>query len=115
MGHRRKIRVEVKPTSAPSRSEPWLYAFICVHAGREDDPILYVARDAPIDQGDSGWCFGCGRESHEQSDWLLVRASRYFEQDPSLNDLLEMPEGHAAERPRPGAAWSIYPLPPELL
>jgi len=93
--------------------EPWLFGFICVHAGRQNQPILYVSRQVPIEPQDSGWCFGCGQAGHLDNDWLLVRADRYFEEDQSLAQLWEMPAGHAAERLRPGEEWIVVSLPPD--
>jgi hypothetical protein len=90
---------------------PWKFAFICVHAGRQGQPILHVSREAPVDPQDSGWCFSCGQAGHADEDWLLVRADRYFTADPSLAPLLEMPEGHCADRQQPGREWEIEELP----
>jgi hypothetical protein len=94
--------------------QPGVFAFMCVHVAREGAPILYVSREASVGEQDSGWCFACGRAEHGDQDWLMVLLDRYFEADPSLNDLLAMPEGHQAERFRAEDGWQIEPLPPGL-
>ena len=91
--------------------EPGIFAFVCVHAARQEEPILYVSREGSVGDQDSGWCFGCGRSAHCDQDWLMVLVDRYFEADPSLNELLDMPTGWQAERFRPEDEWQIGPLP----
>lgn len=87
-----------------------MFAFICVHVARRGEPILYVSREVPVDDRDTGWCFACGRSEHEDQDWLMVLAERYFKADPSLNELLGMPEGYQAERFRAEEEWEVEPL-----
>jgi hypothetical protein len=88
---------------------PGRFAIICAHTARMQEPILQVVRDAPLDDEDSGWVFSCRRDDHTDPEWLVVLPNRYFAADPTLQQLLEMPEGYVAERPDRGHPWVIQP------
>ena len=90
-----------------------MFAFARVHAARHNEPILYVSQEESIGGQDSGWCFGCGRAEHGDADRLMVLLDRYFDADPSLNELLDMPIGYQAERFGLEDGWQIGPLPSE--
>jgi hypothetical protein len=62
-----------------------------------------------VDDEDAGWVFSCGRAGHTDKDWRVVLPNRYFAADPSLHQLLEMPEGYVAERPDRDHPWVIQP------
>src|SRR5262245_21881770 len=104
-------RTNIRIVRKPRRAGP--AGFICVHVGRQHHPILFASRDTPTLPADSGWCLACGRPGHTIEDWLLVKIARYFEADPSLAELLGMPEGYQGERMRPDGEWLISVSPPD--
>lgn len=75
-------------------------AHVCLHVQRAERPTRYAFRE------DGGWSFVCGAGGH---DWgSEVRASvlgRLVELDPTLADILDLPDEHEATRDEPGAAW----------
>ncbi|MDQ1106336.1 DUF4262 domain-containing protein [Nocardioides zeae] len=79
-------------------------AHVCLHVQRAERPARYVFRE------DGGWSFVCGEGGH---DWgSEVRAAvlgRLVELDPTLAQVLDLPDEHEATRDEPGAAWVSVP------
>lgn len=95
--------------------------FICTHIlspdGMPDElarPPLVVEHDLPADETDTGWGFFCNEVGlHKNAELRIVDLDRYVAQDPTLQEVLNMPKGYLAHRAGVGQPWIIEPLPPE--
>ena len=80
-------------------------AFICEHVFEHSRPALLVVRLG------WGWQLLCG-DSH-QGGPRLVGLSHLVSMDPTLTEILDLPEGFEAEREAPGKPWTRRPAPEE--
>lgn len=95
--------------------------FICTHILSPDGtpdglarPPQVVEHNEPVDENDSGWGLYCNEVGlHENAELRIVDLDRYIAQDPTLQQVLEMPEGHHAYRATADQPWVIEPLPAE--
>lgn len=66
----------------------------------EGAPILRVTHDAD----DGGWQFLCG-ETNDSADARIVGLGRMYARDPTLGEIVDLPEGWRAWRASPEAHW----------
>jgi hypothetical protein len=76
-------------------------AFICSHVFENSRPILLVANS----KGD--WQFLCG-DNHNDIP-KVVGINHLLNRDPSLREVLDLPENWEAERDNPQAPWQRHP------
>lgn len=93
--------------------------FICTHLSPKGQTELVqrplvVEHDLPVDETDTGWGFFCNEVGlHHNAELKIVDLDRYVAQDPTLHEVLDMPEGYHAYRAGVDQPWVIEPLPPE--
>ncbi|MCP3930377.1 MAG: hypothetical protein GY705_14895 [Bacteroidetes bacterium] len=76
-----------------------LPAFICSHIFNDTKPILLVCHE-----GDD-WQFLCGGHHDIDEKPTIVCVSHLVEQDPSLSEIADLPNGWEAERSEKGGEW----------
>ena len=81
-------------------------AFICSHIFNDTHPVLLVARES----GD--WMYLCGQVHDEQEEYEVVGAEHLLERDPTLREILDLPDNSEAERFTQGGTWIRRPLTP---
>jgi hypothetical protein len=91
--------------ATPGLREP---VISCKHIFRADAPILCVFHERPSHRLDSGWSVACGREDHTDKEWMLVGMWELTEKDPSIREVLDLPEGQWAERDGLGEPWQRW-------
>lgn len=79
-------------------------AIICRHVRAGERSVLLVSRI------DGQWQFLCG-EAHAEdvSEYCVGGLGHVVVQDPTLVDVLDLPEGWDAERDSVGAPWRRFP------
>jgi hypothetical protein len=82
-------------------------AFICTHVATDGAPILSLWHSEPVEPGDSGWAFHCGKDEHNDDEILVVALETAFRFDPDLRGLLTLPRGSCAFRLTPAEEWEI--------
>jgi hypothetical protein len=75
-------------------------AYICSHVFHASRPVLLVVRE------DGDWSLLCG-DTHDFEGHLpkVVGIGHLLDRDPSINEVLDLPDGHEAERAAVGAPW----------
>ena len=78
----------------------------CLHVMVGDRPVLYVCRE------DGDLVVACGADDHAQSaeDWKVVHAQHVVDDDASLAEIIELPDGMQAERFTVGGLWTRSPI-----
>ena len=76
----------------------------CKHITKEHKPVLFVSHD----NGDGGWQFLCGSDSHTDEDGSVVGLGSIAQYDKSLNDIADMPLGVCAERKGIDLRWEFF-------
>jgi hypothetical protein len=74
-------------------------AFICEHVFEKTRPVLLVSHE---ENGD--WQFLCG-EFHDDGELPLVAGINHMWEDPTLRELMDLPEHFEAQRAAVGEAW----------
>ncbi|WP_152565180.1 MULTISPECIES: hypothetical protein [Methylobacter] len=75
-----------------------LGVFVCPHVFKATRPILLVVHE------DGDWQCLCGGNDHSD-DGHLVGIGHLVERDPSLDELVDLPDGWEAERHSPEQPW----------
>ena len=70
-------------------------------------PILYAARDEPVEPADSGWQFTSGRPDATAGGAKVWALKSVIEREPSLAEFLHLPPGAILERRGAGLAWQV--------
>ena len=80
-------------------------AYICSHVFDASRPVLLVVRE------DGDWSLLCG-EFHDFEAQLpkVVGIGHLLSRDPSLEEVLDLPDGYQAERRVVGGPWERTPL-----
>lgn len=76
-----------------------LPVFICSHIFNNTRPILFVSRAG----GD--WQFLCGEKHEINENPKIVSIGHLIEQDPTLNEIANLPVNWEAERTGVGDQW----------
>ena len=85
--------------------EPHVAAFICPHIHDASRPILLVGRE------DGDWMLMCGDAHDFATDpGSVVGIGHLLERDPSLREVMDLPDGYEAERAAAGAPWTRRPM-----
>jgi hypothetical protein len=79
-------------------------SYICSHVFHATRPVLLVARE----EGD--WMFLCGELHDEDERYHLVGMNHLLDRDPSLKDVLALPDHFEAEREAVGREWRWTPI-----
>ncbi len=82
-------------------------AYVCSHVFQAVRPVLLVA----VEEGD--WMFLCGTLHDEQEHYHLVGINHLTERDPTLAEVLDLPDGFETEREIVGGTWRRSPISPE--
>lgn len=78
---------------------------ICNHVF-DGAAILKAAKDAPLDDTDSGWQCHCNRVDHTQeTSAKFISIQELLEMEPSLEPFLAWPVGTVLERNDPSQEW----------
>ena len=75
-----------------------LAAIVCSHVFEETRPILLVCKE------DEEWQFLCG-DTHEDEVPQVVCIGHLLDRDPTLREILDLPDGWEAERQNVEAVW----------
>jgi len=77
-----------------------LKSYVCIHIFNGTRPVLFVSREG----GD--WSFLCG-DLHDDvvDNYRVVGIGHIFDRDPTLLELLDLPEEWDAERQYVGGEW----------
>lgn len=78
-------------------------SFVCPHVIRDGQPVLYVCRS----EGD--WQFLCGGMHGENELPEIVEQAELVKRDPTLEKVMNIPDGWEAERKSVGDTWFIHP------
>ena len=78
-------------------------AFVCSHIFNNTRPILFVSRE------DGDWQFLCGGVDHMGEKPKVVGSNHLFERDPTLMQLVDLPDEWVAERTGVDAPWIKIP------
>lgn len=78
-------------------------AFVCSHIFRDTTAVLLVAHDG----GD--WMFLCGAEHGPDEDYHVVGVDHLMSRDPSIREVMDLPESFEAERTAVGTPWVRVP------
>lgn len=90
----------------PSDDYIGIAAIVCEHVFDTSSDILLVSHDR---EGD--WQFLCGKEGcHDHTKAKVVGLNYLLDDDQSLHDVMNLPEGHLCERKKKGEIWIIEPL-----
>lgn len=81
-----------------------LPAYICSHIYLDTHPVLLVSRAG----GD--WQFLCGGGHENDEVPKVVGLNHMLDRDPSLRDLMDVPEDWDAERASVGEPWLRTPV-----
>lgn len=82
-------------------------AFICSHVYEGKRPVLLVIKEG----GD--WQFLCGGEHPDEEVPHVVGLLHLLEKDPTLSEVLDIPDGCEAERSDRYSPWIKTKLTPE--
>ena len=89
-------------------SVPHLLSVACKHVVEGVRPVCLVGRP------DGDWCFSCGQLDHIGLEaYCMVGMSHLFDDDPTLDAVLDLPADEEAERVAWGAPWLRSVIPPE--
>ena len=75
--------------------------YLCPHVFKNERPVLLVVND------NYEWQFLCGFDHSDEEGPIVVGLSHIINMDPSLKEVMIMPENHEAERDRIGGKWEI--------
>jgi hypothetical protein len=78
-------------------------AFVCSHVFLRNRPVLLVSHD-------NGWSFLCGGGHSEKEKVQSIRIKDLVALDPSLENVVDLPEFWAAERKSSDEPWQKKPL-----
>lgn len=81
--------------------------FVCSHVFDNSRPVLLVARE----NGD--WMHLCGQKHEEDEKYQVVGTEHLLERDPTLHEVVDLPDNSEAERLAVGTPWARKPLTPE--
>jgi hypothetical protein len=76
-----------------------LGCWVCSHVLTHARPALFVARE------DGEWQFTCGAADHDPDDSHVVCVGHLIDQDRSLSECADLPDGFEAERSAVGEPW----------
>jgi hypothetical protein len=77
-----------------------LKAYVCIEVFEGVRPVKLVTRE------DGGWCFLCGEGHPDRPDFVrVIGIGHEFDRDPTLLELIDLPDDWEAERADVGAAW----------
>jgi hypothetical protein len=79
-------------------------AFICQHVFDDVRPVMLVCRS------DGDWQLVCGSSHEEGEGPRLVGLNHLLDRDPTLNEIVDLPDEWEAERSEVGGAWTRRPL-----
>jgi hypothetical protein len=83
-----------------------IVGLICRHVARLGQPALLASHQVPQDPDDSGWLLACGKDGHEDEDWLVTDLAPYFERDQRAAELLSsLSPGKSVVRAAPESPW----------
>jgi hypothetical protein len=74
--------------------------YLCSHVFENTRPVLFVSR------ADGDWQFLCGEE-HDNEVPNVVGFNHLLERDPTLAELLHLPDEWEAERAGASSPWRI--------
>ena len=74
-------------------------AFVCSHVFNKTAPVLLVSKEG----GD--WQFVCGAIHNPGDNPRVVGLNHLTDDDPSLNEILDLPDDWEAEREAPTSPW----------
>lgn len=84
-------------------------AFVTEKVLSEGLPVLFIYREDPDNDQDSGWRAFSGAEDQEYinnpDNWKLVSLDVLTDRDPSVSEVLEYPVGSAFERNQENEDW----------
>ncbi len=80
-------------------------AVVCSHVSSGESPILFVQRDDPEDDTDSGWWFRCSGDSHDPADEVVMTVRDVVAMDQTILPLLAREPGVAWSRESAEAEW----------
>jgi hypothetical protein len=86
-------------------------SIVCHEVAINHAPILYAERSEPIEEGESGWQFLCGRSDE---DWKIAQVWALREvlaSEPSLRPFIDLPVGTVLSRVAPNAKWVVAKTP----
>ncbi|WP_437730194.1 hypothetical protein [Sorangium sp. So ce1335] len=81
-------------------TERELAAYVCEHVFEGSRPVLLVAHE------DGSWQFLCGDSHGSDAIPRVIGMNHILEADPSLCDVLNLPDNWEAERSSVGLAWT---------
>lgn len=76
---------------------------VCRHVLDGTHPVLLVSKI------DGEWQFLCGASHQGTADYRLVGIGHVVERDPTLNEILDLPDNWDAERNNVSATWRRLP------
>jgi Domain of unknown function (DUF4262) len=89
------------------KDSPHTSAYITKTVDSKEEPVVFVSHDR-----DGDWQF-LGDSMSDRGGPLLVCLHHPVDNDPSLQELHDLPVGWYAERSAPGEPWRRHELPPE--
>ncbi len=84
----------MKQSSIPYHAK----AYLCIHVALSEKPVLLV------DKTDGKWQFLCGGD-HNSSECRVAGIGHIVDMDPSLAEVLDLPDNFEASRSRVGLPW----------
>ncbi len=81
-------------------------AVVCSHVASGQSPILFIQRDEPNDDTDSGFWFKCSGEPHESADETVMLVKDVAAMDMTVLPLLEREAGVAFSRESADSDWT---------
>jgi hypothetical protein len=87
-------------------------AILCGHVATGRFPILYAARDTPLEEVDSGWQFVCNKHEEDLSEAKVCSVLEVLEIEPSLAPFIHLPPGTKIIRDSAELPWKVW-IPPE--
>ena len=82
-------------------------AFVCSHVYSRLRPCLLVTNE------EDGWSFVCGHRDHDDKSFHVVGVVHLLDNDPTLQEVLELKVGWQAERTSMSEAWRLTTIEPD--
>lgn len=73
--------------------------FLCSHVYKNEKPVLLVCKE------DGDWQMLCGGEHDENEKPVVVGIGHLLEKDPSLTEIIDLPDNWEAERQSINHPW----------